>query len=71
MSRNVVAVKIAERVGLDNVIEYAHRMGVTAPLEANLSLALGSSVVTVLDQAAATRRSPTGAYTSNPRRFVW
>ncbi len=52
MSRNVVAVKIADRVGLDKVIDYAHRMGVTTPLEANLSLALGSSVVTVLDQAS-------------------
>jgi penicillin-binding protein 1A len=51
LSRNIVAVKLAERVGLDRVIEYAHRMGVTSPLEANLSLALGSSGVTVLDQA--------------------
>ena len=52
MSRNVVAVKLAERIGLDRVIDYAHRMGVTSPLEANLSLALGSSVVSVLDQAS-------------------
>jgi penicillin-binding protein 1A len=52
MSRNVVAVKLAERIGLDKVIDYAHRMGVTAPLDANLSLALGSSVVSVLDQAS-------------------
>jgi penicillin-binding protein 1A len=51
-SRNVVAVKLADRVGLDKIIDYAHRMGVTAPLEANLSLALGSSVVSPLDQAA-------------------
>jgi penicillin-binding protein 1A len=52
LSRNVVAVKLADRIGVDRVIEYAHRMGVTSPLEANLSLALGSSVVTVLDQAS-------------------
>ncbi len=51
-SRNIVAVKLAERVGLDRIIDYAHRMGVTSPLEANLSLALGSSGVTVLDQAS-------------------
>jgi penicillin-binding protein 1A len=51
-SRNIVAVKLAERVGLDRVIDYAHRMGVKSPLEANLSLALGSSGVTVLDQAS-------------------
>jgi penicillin-binding protein 1A len=51
-SRNVVAVRLAERIGIDRVIEYAKRMGVREPLEANLSLALGSSVVTPLDQAA-------------------
>jgi len=51
-SRNIVAVKLADRIGLDRIIDYAHRMGVTSPLEANLSLALGSSVVTVLDQAS-------------------
>ena len=51
-SRNIVAVKLAERVGLDRIIDYAHRMGVTSPLEANLSLALGSSGLTVLDQAS-------------------
>ncbi|MEO9170354.1 MAG: PBP1A family penicillin-binding protein [Candidatus Baltobacteraceae bacterium] len=51
-SRNIVAVKLADRIGLDRVIEYARRMGINSPLEANLSLALGSSVVTPLDQAS-------------------
>jgi penicillin-binding protein 1A len=51
-SRNVVAVKLMQQLGVDRVIEYAHRMGVRAPLEANLSLALGSSVVSPLDQAS-------------------
>lgn len=51
LSRNVVAVKLANRIGVDKIIEYAKRMGVTSPLEANLSLALGTSGVTVLDQA--------------------
>jgi penicillin-binding protein 1A len=51
-SRNVVAVKLADQLGIDKVIEYAKRMGVTAPLDANLSLALGSSVVSPLDMAA-------------------
>ena len=51
-SRNVVAVKLAQEVGVDRVIEYAHRMGVTAPLDPTLSLALGSSGVSPLDQAS-------------------
>jgi len=51
-SRNIVAVKLLEQVGIDRVIEYAKRMGITAPLEPNLSLALGTSVISPLDQAA-------------------
>ncbi|HEY5348680.1 MAG TPA: PBP1A family penicillin-binding protein, partial [Candidatus Lustribacter sp.] len=51
-SRNIVAVKLAQQLGIDRVIEYAKRMGVKAPLEANLSLALGTSGVSPLDQAA-------------------
>ncbi|MBV8246412.1 MAG: transglycosylase domain-containing protein, partial [Candidatus Eremiobacteraeota bacterium] len=51
-SRNIVAVKLAQQLGLDRVIAYAQRMGVRSPLEANLSLALGTSVVTPLDQAS-------------------
>ncbi|MBV8639279.1 MAG: PBP1A family penicillin-binding protein [Candidatus Eremiobacteraeota bacterium] len=50
-SRNVAAVRLADKIGIDKVIQYAQRMGITAPLEANLSLALGSSVVSPLDQA--------------------
>jgi penicillin-binding protein 1A len=51
-SRNIVAVKLAQMVGVDRVIEYAHRMGVQATLDPNLSLALGSSVVSPLDMAS-------------------
>jgi penicillin-binding protein 1A len=51
-SRNVVAVKLAQDLGIDRIVEYAHRMGVTAPLDPTLSLALGSSGVSPLDQAA-------------------
>jgi penicillin-binding protein 1A len=51
-SRNVVAVKLAQDLGIDRVVEYATRMGVTAPLDPTLSLALGASGVSPLDQAA-------------------
>ncbi|TAM57912.1 PBP1A family penicillin-binding protein [bacterium] len=51
-SRNVVAVKLLQRVGVDRVIEYAHRMGIESPLGQDLSLALGTSVVSPLEQAA-------------------
>ncbi|PZR58524.1 MAG: penicillin-binding protein [Candidatus Meridianibacter frigidus] len=51
-SRNIVAVKLAQILGVDRVIAYAQRMGVSSPLEANLSLALGTSVVSPLDMAS-------------------
>ncbi len=51
-SRNVVAVRLAEQLSIERVIEYAKRMGVKSPLDANLSLALGSSVVSPLDMAS-------------------
>jgi len=51
-SRNIVAVKLLQLVGVDRVIQYAHRMGVESPLEPNLSLALGTSVISPLDQAS-------------------
>ena len=71
-SRNVVAVKLAQDLGIDRVIEYAHRMGVTAPLEPNLSLALGSSVISPLDQATgyATLANQGVHITPSPIRLV-
>jgi penicillin-binding protein 1A len=51
LSRNIAAVRLADQIGLDKVINYAHRMGITSPLEPNLSLALGSSVISPLEQA--------------------
>lgn len=52
-SRNVCAVKAAQMVGVPSIIETARRAGVTEPLDANLSLALGSSAVSPLELAGA------------------
>ncbi|MBO9539552.1 PBP1A family penicillin-binding protein [bacterium] len=52
-SNNIIAVKLLDRVGIDPVIENAHRLGIQSPLGANLSLALGSSEVTPLELASA------------------
>lgn len=46
-SRNVVTVKILQDIGLDYATSYAMNMGITSPLARNLSLALGSSGVTL------------------------
>jgi penicillin-binding protein 1A len=48
-SINVVTVKVQEQVGLRRTIQVARRFGITSPLEANLSLALGTSDLTLLE----------------------
>lgn len=52
-SNNVIAVKLAQRVGISNVIETAHQVGLQSELRPNLSLALGTSEVTPLELASA------------------
>ena len=52
-SNNVVAVKLAQRVGIENVVETAHMVGLQSELRPNLSLALGTSEVTPLELASA------------------
>jgi penicillin-binding protein 1A len=53
VSSNAVAVRVASRVGLDRVASTAAAMGISTPLRQDLSLALGTSEVTVLDMAVA------------------
>lgn len=52
-SINTVAVKVAQKVGVENVIERAIRLGITSPLSANPSLALGTKEVSVLELTSA------------------
>jgi penicillin-binding protein 1A len=52
-SRNVVTVKILQDIGLDYAISYAKNMGIDSPLSRNLSLALGSSGVTLQEMVRA------------------
>lgn len=52
-SRNVVAIRIASKLGIEKVIEYAHKMGVDEPLDPYLPTAIGASVVTPLEMVTA------------------
>ena len=52
-SINTVAVSISEKVGRRKVIEAARRLGVTSPIRAHPSLALGASEVTLLELTGA------------------
>lgn len=52
-SINVPAVKVAMKVGINNIIEVAHKMGITTKLPPYPSLALGSADLTLLEVASA------------------
>ena len=48
-SVNVVTVKIAEDIGLNTIIDYAKKMGISSPLQNDLSMALGSSSLSLFE----------------------
>jgi len=49
-SRNIPALKLAARVGIRNVIETAHRFGVTSNIPAFLPVAIGSADISLYEQ---------------------
>lgn len=52
-SINVVAVKLQDQVGVRRTVEVARRLGVESPLGENLSIALGTSDLTLLELTSA------------------
>jgi penicillin-binding protein 1A len=66
-SRNIPALKLADKIGIKTVIEYAHRMGVTENIPAYLPVALGSAEVTPLEQTAAFSVFPNDGLRVAPR----
>lgn len=52
-SINSIAVRLGQEMGIKNIINTAHQMGITNPLDETPSLALGSSDVKLLDMVDA------------------
>ena len=52
-SRNVVTIKLLQNVGIQKAIDLARQMGIQSPLAENLSIALGSSGVTLYELVSA------------------
>jgi len=48
-SRNIITIKILQDIGVDYVISYARQLGIDSPLNRDLSLALGSSGISLLE----------------------
>jgi membrane peptidoglycan carboxypeptidase len=62
-SENVVALRLAQTVGLEAIIKLAQRLGITSPLRPSPGLTLGESEVTPLEL--------TGAFAAIHNRGVW
>jgi penicillin-binding protein 1A len=69
-SLNTVAVRLSIETGRQPIAEMAARLGVQTPIRITRSLALGTSEITVLDQATGYSAFANGGYRINPRAIV-
>ena len=66
-SRNIPALKLAEKVGMKTVINYAQRFGISSRMEPVLPVALGSAEITLQEQVAAFTAFPNDGIRVTPR----
>ncbi len=66
-SRNIPALKLASKVGIKSVIEYAERFGITAKLPPYLPVALGAAEITLMEQTSAYSVFPNDGVRVTPR----
>ena len=66
-SRNIIAVKVAKMVGLPAIHNMARNMGIEVPLANNLSIALGSSAVPVIQMVRAYSTFPNLGKNAKPQ----
>jgi penicillin-binding protein 1A len=66
-SRNIPALKLAERVGMPKVAEVAHRFGISSNIPLFLPVALGAVEVTLKEQVAAYAAFPNDGLWTAPR----
>jgi len=66
-SRNIPALKLASKVGMKSVIDYAERFGVTSKLPPYLPVALGAAEITLMEQTSAYSVFPNDGVRVSPR----
>lgn len=66
-SRNVPAVKLAQKVGMNTVAEYARKFGIASPLPPYLPVALGAADLTLYEQTSAFSVFPNDGVRIEPR----
>lgn len=52
-SVNTITVQVGEKIGMDRILGAARKLGIESPLQRNLSIALGSGEVTLLELTSA------------------
>jgi len=66
-SRNIPALKLASKIGINTVIDYAQRFGITSKLPPYLPIALGAAEITPLEQTSAYSVFPDDGVRATPR----
>ena len=66
-SRNIPAVKLAQKVGMPTVADYARRFGITSPILPFLPVALGAADLTLYEQTSAFTVFPNDGLRIEPR----
>ncbi len=66
-SRNIPALKLANKLGIKTVIDYTGKFGITAKLPPYLPLALGAGEITLIEQTSAYSVFPNDGVRMTPR----
>jgi len=66
-SRNIPTLRLADRIGIKTVIDYARRFGISSNLPPYLPVALGSAEITLLEQTSAYSVFPNDGVRLTPR----
>ena len=69
-SRNIPALKLAQKVGLKTIVDYAHRFGISRHIPAYLPIALGAVELTLLEHTSAFSAFPNDGVRPVPRYIV-
>ncbi len=70
LSRNVPTVKLADDVGITNVIAVAQAAGISAYMHPNLATSLGSASITPLEMSTSFAAFANGGYRVEPELFL-
>jgi penicillin-binding protein 1A len=70
ISRNIISVKLVQKITPEEAIKYAHQLGINSYLAPYPSVALGTSEVTLLELTDAYSVFPNGGVRVEPRFFL-